>query len=404
MAANRDTGADTGPAARMPGYWAFQFLGWSAFAVLSILSLNVWYNPGELAPALHSIVQSLIGVIVSHPLRWVARQTWNLGWIARVALNGLAVLAASQLWTVLRLYAFTWMTGLPIGPEDWGGWIFGSLTVFACWAFCYHALKYYREWFEQREVSIRAQNAVLAAEAHAHRETAMRLQAENLVRESKLRLLNHQLNPHFFFNALNSVTALVRKNDKEAAMEMLSRIGDFLRVSLDGDDALMHPLRDEIEIVTLYLGIEKVRFGDRMHVEFNVDDDAMDVRIPSLMLQPLVENSIKHAVGKSLSRTTIRLDASVTNDSINIRLSDDGPGAAAGSQKLRHGAPGIGLKNVEDRLKAVYGDQFTLTTETGRSAGFSIRLSVPRKAPSAEATITARRETGAYIAGQSENA
>ena len=107
------------------------------------------------------------------------------------------------------------------------------MTVFGSWAFCYHALKYNRQWIEAHELSIKAQSAALAAEALAERENTKRLQAEGLARDAKLRLLNHQLNPHFLFNSLNSVSALVKRNDQDGAVEMISRIGEFLRTSLE---------------------------------------------------------------------------------------------------------------------------------------------------------------------------
>jgi len=370
------TAATVRPDASIPGYWAFQIGGWSAFALVSILSLNVWYNPGELIPPLHSIVQAVIGVFVSHPLRWAAQRTWNFNPAPRLALNAVAILVASQIWTVLRLLAFTLMTGTVIGAEDWGGWIFGSLMVFSCWAFCYHAIRYYRQWVEQREVSIKAQNAALEAEAVAQREHIKRLEAENLVRESRLRLLNHQLNPHFFFNSLNSVTALVRRGDKDAATEMLSRIGDFLRVSIDSDDEPQHPLRDELHIVDLYVGIEKIRFGDRLVTEVEVSDDAAETLIPSLLLQPLIENCVKHAVGRSLSPTTIRLSGEVENDRLSVRVTNTSPetptpGPAGKSR-------GIGLKNVEERLRSMYGDQYRFRAgEKEDGGGFEIQIDIP---------------------------
>lgn len=361
--------------AELPGYWWFQIAGWSAFALVSILSLNVWYNPGELVPAMHSIVQSAIGILVSHPLRFAARRTWNLPFRARIALNGAAVLIASQIWTVLRLLAFTAMTGEVIDREDWGGWIFGSLTVFSSWAFCYHAIKYYKEWAGQRELSIKAQNAALEAEANANREHIKRLEAENLVRDSRLQLLNYQISPHFFFNALNSVTALVQRGDRTGAIEMLSRIGDFLRISLESSEP-EHSLVDEVHIANLYLGIEKIRFGDRLVAHFEIAPAAQLTMIPSLLLQPLLENCVKHAVGKSLSPTVISLRARIANERLQVIVSDNGTGAPT---KRAAGDPpgGIGLNNVEGRLQSVYGEDYRFAASHSDSGGFEVLIELP---------------------------
>lgn len=377
MLNNMENGADVDPIRNMPNYWTFQIAGWFAFAVLSVVTLNVWYNPGQLIPALHSFVQAALGIVVSHPLRWIAKRTWNAKPVPRIFINAFAILIASQVWTVLRLEAFTSMTGLPIGAEDWGGWIFGSMTVFASWAFCYHALKYYRQWLEQRELSIKAQNAALAAEALAERENVKRLYAENQMRESKLQLLNYQLNPHFFFNSLNSVTALVKRDDKDGAMEMLSRIGDFLRATLDDHTTSMHPLRDEVEILKRYLDIEKVRFGERLNPQISIAQDAAGVEVPGLILQPLIENSIKHAVGKSLSPTTIKLTAFIETDQLRIRLSDTGIGVEKPSANATMPSPGIGRKNVEERLRSVYGEQFHFAASANKEGGFTVSITLP---------------------------
>ena len=367
--------------ANMPGYWAFQLGGWSAFALLSILSLNAWYNPGELAPALHSIVQSMIGVVVSHPMRWVAQRTWTMDTPTRLLLNAVGILAASQLWTVLRLTAFNFMTGQSIGAEDWGGWIFGSLTVFASWSFCYHALKFHRQWLEQRELSIIAESAAHKAEALAQQENIRRLHAESLAREAKLRRLNYQLNPHFFFNALNSVNALIRRKNEKGAMEMIARIGEFLRVSLDSDDLFHHPLRDEIDIIKRYLDIEKVRFDDRLVTQFEISDAAANVEIPSFLLQPLVENSIKHAVGRNLEQSTIGVFAVAEDDRLILRITDTGPDQAATPQSSTETQRGIGLKNVEERLQSVYGERYFLSATSRQDNGFEITMSLPAQYP-----------------------
>ncbi|RME68754.1 MAG: hypothetical protein D6782_00755 [Alphaproteobacteria bacterium] len=206
-----------------------------------------------------------------------------------------------------------------------------------------------------------------------------RLHAENIVRESKLLMLKYQLSPHFFLNALNSVTSLVRKDKKKDAIEMLARIGDFLRSSMYSDDSPEHTLRDEMEILSQYIDIEKVRFGDRLNVEFSVSEDAKSVEIPNLLLQPLIENSIKHAVCRSLSPTTIRLEAALDRNGkrLDIALSDTGPGANADRFKTST-ASGIGLKNVEERLRSAYGEGgYAFAIEPGNEKGLTVRLSIP---------------------------
>lgn len=363
---------------RIPQYWLFQVGGWSALTVFNYVSLTLWYNPGEWYPALHTALQSVIGLFLSHPLRYVARQSWGSPIARRITINVAAVLAASLLWTALRLETFIWLTGEEVDFDDWGGWVFASVIVFAAWSLCYHALRYYREWTEQRELAIRAQNTALKAKTQAQKESIRRLHAESAVRESKLLMLKYQLSPHFFLNALNSVTSLVQKDKKKEAVEMLARIGDFLRSSLYSDGAPEHTLHDEIDILRQYIDIEKVRFGDRLNIEFAVSEDAKAVVIPNLLLQPLIENSIKHAVSRSLSTTTIRLKATLDNSKqrLDIVLSDTGPGADAQMPKTSAESAGIGLKNVEERLRSAYGDDYALAIESSYGKGLTVRLSI----------------------------
>ncbi len=349
-------------------YWSFQIVGWSTLTLLTYLSLTLWYNPGQWTPALHTIVQSVLGIFVSHPMRSVGLRTWNARVRWRLSANASAILIAALVWTILRLATFTALTGEMIGPEDWGGWFFASVIVFGCWSFCFHALRYNRLWQDEQRVAIEAT-------ALAHREALRRLEAENASHTAELRFLRHQLSPHFLFNVLNSVSALVAEGDQKSATLMISRIGDFLRTSLDGD--LHHPLRDELDIVELYLGIERVRFGDRITTEFDIEPAALDQVVPSLMLQPLFENSIKHAVGRTLSPVQITLRAEIVGDRLDIQVSDDGPGAAVAADEIETSG-GVGLCNVRRRLASNYGDDFVFEMRPGLAGkGLTVALSLP---------------------------
>lgn len=358
-------------------YWLFQIAGWSAMALLSYLSLTVWYNPGQWTPVLHTILQSALGIFVSHPLRWVASGTWKWPLVPRILINGACVILASIVWTLLRLYSFTWMTGEPIPLSDWGGWWFASVIVFGAWTFCYYALKYYQHWIREHQLAVEAQNTALKANEVAQRETLRRLEAEKLFRDAQLRMLKYQLNPHFLFNALNSVSWQVRKGDSGGATDMLARIGDYLRVTLDHSDEMQHTLADELETLDLYLSIEKVRFGERLHTRVDVEDAAKGVAIPSLLLQPLFENSVKFAVSKTTNPVTITLDARLDGDTLAIRIEDDGPSVDARTASQEDATRGIGLLNVEERLKSAYGEAFTFTHGLVDPHGYKVEIRMP---------------------------
>ncbi|RFB04936.1 sensor histidine kinase [Parvularcula marina] len=360
-------------------FWVFHIGGWSAMALVSYLSLTIWYNPGQLIPALHTVLQSVLGLFVSYPLRWAGSALWNAPIIRRVILNGAAIILASIIWTALRVTTFTALTGEVINPADWGGWLYASLTIFGAWSFCYHALKYYRQWLEQRQLATEAQKAALEAQTLAQLESLKRLEAESQYKDAKLRMLKYQLNPHFLFNALNSVTHLVRKGDQTSATEMLVKIAEFLRTSLEHDDELLHSLRDELEVIELYLAIEKSRFGDRLQTEFNVSDEALNVNVPSFLLQPVYENAMKYAVGQSLSPTVISFSAECDGDDLTLSISDTGPGFHEMEESSARSSIGIGLRNVEERLQSQYGANYNLRIENNDKGGASVRITIPAK-------------------------
>lgn len=358
-------------------YWRFQLWAWTAITVIWYLSLTLWYNPGEFAHAAHTLVQAALGIAISHPLRWIADRTWTASMPRRAILNGAGLLIASAVWTIARMTTFTLMTQEPIAFGDWGGWINASVVVFLAWSFLYHAISYSSQSRQQRHIALIARAAATLAQETAERENVRRRQAEELFRHAQLRMLKYQLNPHFFLNALNSVSALVQKGDAANAMDMLSRIGEFLRVSLADPEELQHTLEEELDALDLYLGIEKIRFGDRLRTIRTVTGDAHNARVPCLLLQPLFENAVKFAVSARMAPTTITLDAQLLDKALHLTVRDDGPGlstaldltAGPGTEHERSHRAGIGLMNVRQRLESAYGDAFSFTLTNDPAGG-----------------------------------
>jgi len=357
-------------------YWICQIGGWGALAIFSILSLNIWYTPGELAPVIHSVLQSITGLILSSPLRYLARRTWDRNVVQRMMLNGLGVLLIAALWTVWRVKSFTWLTGDFISMSDWGGWINVSVIVYVAWTVSYHALKYYRQSMEQKQLATEARNLALEAQAKAQRDNLKRSEAEKLFNESQLRMLKYQLNPHFFLNALNSVSALVRKDRKDEAMQMLAKIGDFLRLSLDDSNDLFHTIEEELDAIQSYLNIEKIRFGDRLITEFNIDPDTTYFEIPTLLLQPVFENAIKHAVSKNRKQTRIKFESLKIDDTIHLRIHDDGDKSHIDTNNSEKEFTGIGLNNVRNRLESAFGENSKMRVFKSPETGFTVDISI----------------------------
>lgn len=193
---------------------------------------------------------------------------------------------------------------------------------------------------------------------------------------AQLSALKMQLQPHFLFNTLNAIMVLVRQHHGRQAEQMLARLSDLLRCVLEDVEAQQIPLRRELEYLRLYLSIEQVRFEDRMSVEISADDTALDAAVPHMGLQPIVENAVRHGIGRVASAGTIRISVSRTDDTVVVRVSDDGPGLDA--PDLAEGR-GIGLANTRARLHQLYGDTASLKVENGER-GAVATMTLPYRA------------------------
>jgi two-component system LytT family sensor kinase len=192
---------------------------------------------------------------------------------------------------------------------------------------------------------------------------------------AELRSLRYQVNPHFLFNTLNSLSALVLTGKTQAAERMIQTISTFYRRSLADDPTADVPLREEFALQKLYLDIEAVRFPHRLRAVYKLPPELEDAKVPGLILQPLVENSVKHAVAPTAEQVTITLAAREEYGRLVVTVSDDGPGAAASDDDKRHNH-GIGVANVRDRLEARFGGEATIVAGPA-PGGYSTQLRMP---------------------------
>lgn len=190
---------------------------------------------------------------------------------------------------------------------------------------------------------------------------------------AELRALRYQVNPHFLFNTLNSLSALVMRGRRDEAEAMIMNLSTFYRTSLADDPGEDVPLRDEIALQQLYLDIEKIRFPERLSVEIDLPDDLAATMVPSLILQPLVENAIKHGVSQSIKPVRIRISAQRQGQTLILIVADDGQAKCKVPAAQSHG---IGLANVRDRLAARFGDAASIETRTN-DGGYSVILTLP---------------------------
>jgi two-component system LytT family sensor kinase len=279
--------------------------------------------------------------------RWpIERQTWRMRVPLHVALSvvfsavelALETVAFIQLGLLESVMKHSFLIGFPVmvvsGFHEniityWG--ILGIQSGF----------RYYRG-FQEREL-------------HASELKAQLVKAQ-------LSALKMQLQPHFLFNTLNAIMVLVRQHRGRQAEEMLARLSDLLRCVLEDVEAQQIPLRRELEYLRLYLSIEQVRFQDRLEIEISADDTALDAAVPHMGLQPIVENAVRHGIGRVAAAGTIRISASRNEQTLLIQVADDGPGLGATDLSESRG---IGLANTRARLQQLYGDAANLKVENG---------------------------------------
>lgn len=361
----------TDPLSGFKHFWALQLIFWSGLCVITFLTLTVWYGQIGWRHLTHTALQGVMGLVLSFPLHIVFSIIWSSRQRLRIVVSLLAVIVTSGFWNVSRMILFIWLTGEDDIWADFGGWYFGALFVFLCWTALYHGIRYYQ--LLQSESLMK-----LYAEASVSEEKFKRLNAESETKDAQLKMLRYQLNPHFLFNTLNAINSLIGTEKPKRAQTMIVQLSQFLRYSLDNNPEMKIPLEREIEALMLYLEIEKTRFGDRLSLDFKIDDDAKGALVPSLLLQPLIENSMKYAIAKSEDGGEIHLRAHVYADVLVLALSDTGAGEQADSEKAQRGnGRGIGLRNTVERLKAFYGDDFTFDLVASSKGGLKSVIEIP---------------------------
>jgi sensor histidine kinase YesM len=192
--------------------------------------------------------------------------------------------------------------------------------------------------------------------------------------QAQLRALKMQVHPHFLFNTLHSISSLVLE-DPPKANSMIARLGDFLRLTLDHADHELVTLKEETEFLRAYLDIEQVRFGERLKVEFEMEPMTLSAQVPHLILQPIVENAIQHAVAPRTAQSHIDIKAQRLNGLLRLEVKDNGPGIASKSGLLE--LRGVGLNNVRARLNQVYGSDFRFELTNGSEGGLTVTIEIP---------------------------
>ncbi len=337
-------------------FWVLNVAGWIGYVAPSYIGALFYEKPQTYFKLISAV--AIMGFLISLALRIACRRLWERP-PAIMALGTLVscyVLALG--WRLYSNYLYIeWIESKwrPEGFMDYVSGVMSSFYVLLCWSGLYFGIRYYQQLQMQTEQTLRANSA-------AH--------------EAQLKMLRYQLNPHFLFNTLNAISTLILDRANETANLTVSKLSDFLRYTLDNDPKNHVTLRKELEAIDLYLEIEKVRFGDRLTVQREIETAAQDALVPSLILQPLIENAIKYAVTPRVDGGCVRLSAKIRGTSLILSLSDDGPGLTRQNTKSSN-STGVGLINTRERLRELYGDQQSLKLSPNDPKGLVVTITLP---------------------------
>lgn len=345
-------------------FWILNIGGWVGYAIAALVGAVAHEKPESYFAVVAAI--SVIGFILTLPMRRIYQHLWRRPPLM-LAVGTLAtsyVVGLFWRWIHNLLY-YDWVKNdwQPEHLMDYVGGVMGSFYIMLCWSGLYFGIKYYQQLQDQTEQTLKA-----TAAAH----------------QAQLKMLRYQLNPHFLFNTLNAISTLILDGANDTANLAVSRLSDFLRYTLDNDPMKRVTLGSELGAIDLYLQIEKVRFGDRLIIEKDIEPRALDALVPSLILQPLIENAIKYAITPREDGGTIQISALVQDNMLVLRLADDGPGLGNGTSG--HKSCGVGLKNTRERLTQFYADRQAFTLGPNEPQGLVITINIPYETKDAESS------------------
>jgi signal transduction histidine kinase len=336
--------------------WVLWLLFWT---LLGLLFASQYYISSEVnwkQATTYALGDWYVFALLSIPVAALARRfrfdTGKRTLSLAVHAIGSAIFSLSYI--LLRAAVGSWQSGADFGdafrPLLVKSWHINLLIYWVIVAVS-QAFNYYRR-FRERELH--------ASELEKH------------LAQAKLQALQMQLNPHFLFNTLHSISSLMHK-DVEAADRMITRLSDLLRAALDSADTQEVSLRKELELLQLYLGIEQIRFGERLTVKLDVAPDTLEAQVPNLILQPLVENAIRHGIEPRARPGRIELHARRQADTLRLEVRDNGNGLS----KDKPAREGVGLSNTRARLRELYGEAHRFELGGQPEGGLCIEMTIP---------------------------
>ncbi|EJU10790.1 histidine kinase internal region [Sphingomonas sp. LH128] len=346
-------------------FWRLQFIGWGGAMVLRTMSTLA--NNQSSASLVLVVIATITGFSVSLVLSVIYRALIKRRPIVTWGLTALMLPVA----VALHAFIDAWVISLWRGEGDsfaqlFLGVFYFDATLLGAWTALYYMVNFYLQVEEQNDQLIRLETQATSAQ---------------------LAMLRYQLNPHFLFNTLNSISTLVLLKQTEPANAMLSRLSSFLRYTLINKPSARVTVEQEVETLQLYLDIERMRFEERLRTTFTIDPATEAGLLPSLLLQPLVENAIKYAVSQQEAGAEITVATQLIGPMLRITVSDTGPGLQSPTTDNRlsgmtydGGEPvstGVGLSNIRDRLSQAYGENHRFETIEPLEGGFAVVIELP---------------------------
>ncbi len=336
-------------------FWILQALGWSgAFLLRGVTGIANGLPLDFLLPVFISTVNGYsLTLLLAVGFRLLLKQkpviTWTVSILLVLVAGGIAASIDSWVFAMRNPLSEGGSLKLIIGS------LYINLTLLGAWSALYYAINFFLTVEEQADQLLKLEGQASAAQ---------------------LAMLRYQLNPHFLFNTLNSISTLVLlKQNRARQCDALAALG-LLRYTLINEPTGQVTLAQEVETLKLYLEIEKMRFEDRLRPSFSIDPAVASARLPSLLLQPLVENAIKYAVTPQEEGADITITAQPVGENVRIVVSDTGPGLQAERPRMILGT-GVGLANIRERLVQAFGDRQTMETRSTAEGGFSVIIDIP---------------------------
>ena len=349
----------TNPNPRLLRFWPLQLMGWGFYIGINVLCSLPWWRRIDYDAFRGAFLLS--SFLCSFPMYWLCHFLWQrrvripaAALICIVSAFPLGMLCAASSFEAAVYFSrvrpqFRWVDIITATPSGWY-----SLTS---WVAFYFGIKHYLALKEK------------------HRQL---IATEMLAKEAQLRALRYQLQPHFLFNTMNAISTLVLNNQPHDATEMIGKLSSLLRSTLDAPDLYQIPLSDELAVTEEYLAIEAIRFGDRLAVHWDIDPDVADTLVPRLILQPLVENAVRHGIARRPNGGFILVKTQRRGNDLVVLIENEPPEESA--DVLLDGfarTGGVGLQNVRQRLEHMYGAESTMHTTTNARGNYEVSFTLP---------------------------